>query len=185
MPVFRHESLPWIERLSSGRVTEGVVEIYLRGVPLAIHRRAGEHSAEVMREFAHLVEGAGAAQAPARLILVDRALQEQYYRFSQGTSDQLEAAFLSGATETDLVYTVPKEAGPAAAAFGDLWKEVDAYCAEGKYLLVLQSPPDVAAYRRWVMGEFVRQTAGEPPWSWTEWLRRSGEEAGSGSPSAG
>jgi hypothetical protein len=160
-------------RLSSRRVSDGLVEIRLIGVPLAIHQRAGEHSAEVMREFAHVTEGPGAAHAPARLILVDRGLQEQYHRFSGGTDDQLEAAVARGDAETDLVYTVPKEAGPAAAAFGRLWQEVDAYCAEGKYLLVLQSPPDVSAYRRWVLGEFVRQTAGEPPLSWTDWLRES------------
>lgn len=156
-------------------MTDGLVKIHLRGVPLAIHQRAGEHSAEVMREFAHLVEGPAAVHAPARLILVDRVLQEQYHRFSQGTSDELEAALRRGDTETELVYTVPREAGRAAAAFGQLWEEVDAYCAEGKYLLVLQSPPDVVAYRRWVMGEFVRQTAGEPSMSWTEWLSESGD----------
>ena len=147
------------------------MEIHLKGVPLAIHQRAGQHSAEVMREFAHLVEGPGAAHAPARLIVVDRVLQEQYQRFSQGTSEQLEAALLRGDSETDLVYTVPREAGRAAAAFGQLWDEVDAYCEEGKYLLVLRSAPDVAGYRRWVMGEFVRQAAGEPPISWSEWVR--------------
>jgi hypothetical protein len=154
-------------------VTDGLVEIHLRGVPLAMHQRAGEHSAEVMREFAHLVEGPGVVHAPARLIVVDRVLHEQYQRFSQGTSEQLEAALLRGDSETDLVYTVPREAGQAAAAFGQLWDEVDAYCEEGKYLLVLRSPPDVAGYRQWVLGEFVRQTAGEPPTRWTEWLRES------------
>ena len=159
-------------------MTEGLLKVHLRGVPLEIHQRAGEHSAEVIREFALLAEGPGAPRAPARLIVVDRALQEQYSRFSHGTSEQLRAAFERGDSQTDVVYTVPKEAGGAAAGYGRLWDEVDAYCAEGRYLLALETPPDVASYRRWVLGEFVRQTAGEPPLAWSAWVGETGDEAG-------
>ena len=162
-------------------MTGDLVEVRLKAVPLAIHRQAGEHSAEIMREFAHLVEGTGVTHAPARLVALDRVLQEQYHRFTQGTSEQLDAALLRGDSETDLTYTVPVEAGKAAEAFGKLWDEVDAYCAEGRYLLALQSPPDVAGFRRWVLGEFRRQTAGEPPLSWADWLRQN-RRATSGPP---
>ena len=161
-------------------MAEKLVEVRMKGVPVAIHQRAGEHSAEIMREFAHLVEGPSAAAAPARLIVLDRVLQAAYHRFSQGTSHQLDAAIARGDTEADLVYTVPKEAGTASEAYLGVWEEVDAYCADGKYLLALRSPPEVAAYRRWVTGEFVRQTAGEPPLSWSDWLRRSPESGGEG-----
>ncbi len=153
-------------------MTGGLVEVRLIGVPLAIHRQAGEHSAEIMREFGHVAEGPGAANAPARLILLDRVLQEQYHRFTGGTSEQLDAAMLRGDLETDLTFTVPVEAGKAAETFGKLWDEVDAHCAEGRYLLALRSPPDVVAFRRWVLGEFRRQTGGEPPLSWAEWRRQ-------------
>lgn len=169
------------QRLASRRVmAEDLVEVHMKGVPLAIHQRAGEHSAEIMREFAHLVEGPSAADAPARLIVLDRVLQAAYQRFSQGTSDQLDAALSRGDTEADLVYTVPKEAGAASEAYQRIWEEVDAYCADGKYLLALRSPPDVAAYRRWVTGEFVKQTAGGPPMRWSDWLRRLPESGGEG-----
>ena len=154
-------------------MTGDLVEVRLKGVPLAIHKQAGEHSAEIMREFAHVVEGPAVNHAPARLIQLDRVLQEQYHRLTQGTSEQLDAALLRGDSETDLTYTVPVEAGRAAEAFGKLWDEVDAYCAEGRYLLALQSPPEVAAFRRWVLGEFRRQTGGEAPLSWAEWRRRT------------
>jgi hypothetical protein len=155
-------------------VAEELVEVRLVGVPLDIHRRAGEHSAEVMREFAHLVEGPTVSEAPARLVVVDRFLQQQYQRFSQSTSEEIEAAIARGASEIDVTFTVPRDAGSASEAFLVLWQEVDEYCAEGRYLLALRSPPEVAAYRRWVTGEFVRQTAGEPPLSWRAWLDQSG-----------
>ena len=154
-------------------MTGDLVEVRLIGVPLTIHRQAGEHSAEIMREFAHVVEGSGAAQAPTRLILLDRVLKEQYHRFTRGTSDQLDAALRRGDPQTDLTFTVPVEAGRAAEAFARLWEEVDAHCAEGRYLLALRSPPEVVAFRRWVLGEFRRQTAGEPPLSWADWRRQS------------
>lgn len=157
-------------------MAEELVRVRLTRVPLEIHQRSGEHSAEVMREFAHLVEGAGASDAPARLIIVDRFLQEQYQRFTQATSEELEAAIARGDSETDLTFTVPRDAGSASEAFLALWEEVDRYCAEGKYLLALRSPPEVAAFRRWATGEFVRQTAGEPPLSWPEWLEQSRQE---------
>jgi hypothetical protein len=83
-------------------VAEELVEVRLVGVPLDIHRLAGEQSAEVMREFAHLVEGPTVSEAPARLIVLDRFLQEQYRRFSQSTSDEIQAAIARGASEIDV-----------------------------------------------------------------------------------
>jgi hypothetical protein len=150
-------------------VTEGLVEVHLLRIPLDIHRRTTEHTSEVMREFGHLAEGGTDSHVPARLISLDRVLQERYAGFTDSTSSKLDDAIAGGDTELDLTFTLPKDSGQAADELHEMWDEVDRYCEEGKYLLALQTPPLLAAYRRWVLGEFSRQACGEPPLSWPDW----------------
>ena len=46
--------------------------------------------------------------------------------------------------------------------------ETDRFCRASEHLLTLASPPDVRAYQDWILGEFVRQTAGLPPIPWPD-----------------
>ena len=55
----------------------------------------------------------------------------------------------------------------AAAEFDALLDEADDYCRAGETLLTLATPAPALAFRRWFLGEFVRQAAGEPPRPWT------------------
>lgn len=146
-----------------------LVEIHLLGVPLGLHRATVEHSAEVMREFSHLVEGPTASHAPARLIELNRVLEERFGPFTRATTDELEEALASGRESVDLVFRLPAEAGAAARQVGELWEEVDRYCESGDWLLALRTPPDARLYRDWFLGEFARQAAGETPTSWPDW----------------
>jgi anti-sigma B factor antagonist len=50
-----------------------------------------------------------------------------------------------------------------------MWEEAEAYCREGIELLTLAAPPEASAFRRWFVGEFARQMAGEAPMSWPEY----------------
>ena len=151
-------------------MNEWMVEIHLAGIPVDLHQQATEHAAEVMREFGHLAEVADETNVPRRLIALDREMQARFSHFTVDTSSKLDDAIGRGETEVDLTYTVPRDAGDAAVELGEMWQEVDRYCAEGRYVLALRTPPDVRAYRDWFLGEFRRQAYGAAPVSWTDWI---------------
>jgi hypothetical protein len=76
-----------------------------------------------------------------------------------------------GESEIDLEYRLPAQIGPAVARIDVLLDEADAYCREGEQLLSLAPSRESVAYRKWFLGEFVRQVAGEPavPWPDSPW----------------
>jgi hypothetical protein len=47
--------------------------------------------------------------------------------------------------------------------------EVDEFCRQGKHLLTLATPPELVAYRRWYLGEFIAQLAGRPATPWPDY----------------
>ena len=153
-------------------MTDGLVQIRLLRIPVDRHQEATEHSAEVMREFAHLAEGAGSTNVPARLIALDRIMQERFQGFTETSANELEEAILRGETEIDVTFEVPPDVGTAADEVASMWDEVDRYCEDGRFLLALRTPPRVVAYRQWFLGEFSRQATGGLPTSWTEWASR-------------
>ena len=79
---------------------------------------------------------------------------------------ELHAAAEEGRASIDLVYHVPVEVGSAAKELGQLLDEADDYCRQGD-LLTLVAPTQAAAFRRWFLGEFVRQTSGSEPRPWS------------------
>ena len=150
-------------------MTDGLVPIRLLRIPVDLHQEATEHSAEVMREFAHLADGAGAPNVPARLMALDRMMQERFQDFTEASANELQDAVARQVAEIDVTFEVPADVGAAAEEVAAMWEEVDRYCEEGRYLLTLRTPPMVVAYRDWFLGEFSRQAAGAPPTSWPEW----------------
>ena len=162
----------------------GLVEVRLIGIPLALHARTAQHSDEVRREFAHLADDPGSSHAPARLIALDRTVQDRFSGFTEVTSAELDAAIERGDDTFDATFLVPEEVGSAARELDALWDEVDRYCEEGQYLLSLGSDEETVAYRRWVLGEFERQAAGAPPESWQEFSERLGLSTDGPSPNA-
>ena len=145
-----------------------LVAVRLVGMPLALHARTAQHSDEVRREFAHLADDPDSSHAPARLIALDRSVQDRFSGFTEVASAELDAAVERGDDTFDATFVVPDEVGSAARELGALWDEVDQYCEEGQYLLTLESDTETIAYRRWVLGEFERQAAGLEPLSWRE-----------------
>lgn len=147
-----------------------LIDVHLLGIPLAMHQRAVEHSAEVMREFSHLLEEPGLSHAPARLIAIDRELQDRFGPFTQMTSAELDQAVAGGDEVADVTFTVPSDLKDATEEVGRLWDEVERYCEAGEYLLTLRSPPEVVAYREWFLGQFCAQADGNAPVTWRAWL---------------
>ena len=149
----------------------GLVEVRLLNLSLSAYAASAAHHDELRREFTLIAEGTeenASNSVPARLLALTGELNLRFGSFTSASQATLEAAVARGDRVMDVVYRVPPEAGPAAAEFGQLLDEADDYCRAGQHLLTLATPPREAAIRRWFLGEFERQTRGEPPQPWRE-----------------
>jgi hypothetical protein len=150
-------------------------EVRLVGVPTAMHAAAQEHRAELMREMyliAQQLHAAGdrnvAEHLPVRLVQLVETLTGQFSGWTTAQDRQLEVAIADGVESIDLVYRIPADAGAAAAQLGGMLDEADEYCRAGQHLLTLATPPELARYRQWYLGEFVRQLDGESATPWAD-----------------
>ncbi len=148
-----------------------LVTVSLLGVSLAAYSEASQHHEELRREFTLITSQGGDAAAesvPSRLVALGEELKRRFERFAAGPRSELEDALAAGRDAIDLHYRVPPEAASAAASFDALLDEADAFCRRGDSLLTLATPPRAAAFRRWFLGEFVRQINGGAPRPWQE-----------------
>jgi hypothetical protein len=151
-----------------------LVAVQLLGIPMDLHARATEHGEELQREFTLITQGRersdNGTEMPRRLLALIATLQGNYSAFTTEQEDLVEAAIQSGQPTLDLTFHVPASVSDAAVALGALLDEADDYCREGKHLLTLATPPELVAYRRWYLREFVDQVAGAPPKPWSRSL---------------
>ena len=144
-----------------------LVEVRLIGLPLAIHRRSSEHYDGLLRELA-LLMGAGrrpTGQVPDLVPLAEE-LTDRYSGFTAEPDAALELALQTDAQTVDLVYHLPAEVADASARLDELLDEAEEQCRAGFGLLTLAAAPDVLAYRRWFLHEFIDQLRGGPPRPW-------------------
>lgn len=148
-----------------------MVTVQVLGLPVALHARATEHGEELQREFTLITQGREqgdeSSAMPRRLLTLIAGLQGSYSGFTVEQEDLLDQAIRSGRPTLDLTFRVPASVSDAAVALEALLDEADAYCREGKHLLTLATPPDLVAYRRWYLHEFVDQIAGAAPKPWS------------------
>jgi anti-anti-sigma factor len=147
--------------------------VRLLGVPVAVHRRAAEHSDAINRELT-LIAAADDGSVPARLQALSERLTTAYSSMSSEQAEQLQEAFESRRATIDLEYEVPAEMADACEELRAMLDEVEGYCRDGD-LLSLISPPEAVAYRTWYLGEFVRQIRGEEPRPWPGFDPTGGE----------
>jgi hypothetical protein len=147
-----------------------LIEVRIVGLPIDVYQQAAEHNDELMREFA-LIKGQGPGDGgavPGRLLALVDEMRARFSGFTTQPEAELAEATASGATSIDLFYLVPPDAAKGAGDLDDLLDEADQFCKTGD-LLTLTTPPDVLAFRRWFLREFVRQAAGEAPLPWSDW----------------
>lgn len=133
------------------------VTVELLRVPLRLYERASEHYAELMREFS-LISLSDTAGIPLRL---RRLIDDLTERFATIGSD----LGVTDEESVNLAVEVSDAAGEHAAELLVLLHEVDVYCSSDR-LITLPTPPDQVAFFAWYLGEFVRQTRGEPARAW-------------------
>jgi hypothetical protein len=147
-----------------------LVVVELRGVPVELQARATEHAEELQREFVLVAEGLqhaeGRTALPRRLLDLIDVLRREFGGFTAEQEDAFDDALRAGVRTLDLTFRVPPGAAQAAVAIGQMLDEADQYCREGRHLLTLATPPELVAYRRWYLQQFVDQVAGHAPTRW-------------------
>lgn len=162
---------------------EGPVEdglpVVLRDLPVELYADSYVHHQELRRELRLLALAHGDAYPIASSISrVFRSFDDQLRR-SRGTSF-LDAALEGEATSTsiDAPLVVPPTMPHTASRMIDMLELADTFCRSER-LLSLATSPEQRAFRRWYLGEFVRQGDGEAPIPWKEeLLTLDGEELG-------
>jgi hypothetical protein len=152
-------------------LTPELAEVRVLGMSLDAYRRSSEHHDELFREFALITEAQredshGSDAVPARLLALIADLRARFSGFTAAPTASLQAALDRGDEYVDLTYLVPREVAAACEEFDRMLDESDAFCRAGD-LLTLATPPDVVAFRRWFLGEFVAQVAEAEPTPWS------------------
>jgi hypothetical protein len=146
------------------------VPVRLLGMPLRVRARSMEHDQDLLRELALVrvsADSVGTTSAPSRLLDLADELRATYGPLAAGPSADMERALDEGREFMDVTYTVPDGLRPFLHRVLAVLDEVERFAREGRYLLTMSAPPDVAAYRAWVFGEFDRQLAGADPTPWS------------------
>lgn len=155
----------------------GMVRVRLLALPVDVYRRATQHSDELQREFALILERnpSEGSEPPGRLLAIINELNGQFGSFGGAARARLEEAVDQRLDRIDLDYDVPSAIGPVVARLSDLFDEADSYCRAGD-LLTLATPPEATAFRRWFLAQFTGQSEGAPPESWDDWVVRLEKE---------
>lgn len=146
-----------------------LVEVTLVQVPVQLWQKASSHTDAVRREFDIIKADLPRDSIPHQLNDLVDSLQTRFGSSADPTRQDLYAAIDRGDAEITVVYRIPAEAAEAARKLEDMLDRVDEFC-RGEDLLTLASPPELVGFRRWFLGEFVRQIEWkEEPMPWSDW----------------
>ncbi len=153
-----------------------LVEVQILEMPLDVYREASEHTDELLREFTLMRESETTSppNVPDRLVALMDELTERFSGFTTQQEADLRAATERGDETLDLCYRVPPEVKEACVALEQMLDEADEFCRSGDALLTLASSPRTVAFRRWFLGEFIRQVEGHRPMPWREFVQGGG-----------
>jgi hypothetical protein len=148
-----------------------LVTVKLLGMPVELFSHLRLHFNEIGRELRLLAISDG-DRYPLAVAFAETYLQVEYERRQVVGLDALDRAIAKGDEEVDLSYAAPPTAPSTMARLDDLLTEVYDRLT-GKVLLSVQPPPVLLELKRWYLGEFRRQAAGEEPVRWRGPLRLS------------
>jgi hypothetical protein len=151
------------------------VTVHLRSLPVPLAAKAQERSEDLLREFALLTadlignRAPDAEDVPAQLLELVVSLTQQLAELQQESVKRFHGAVADGSSVIDdHVLEWPLELAAVTRALADLFDEADQYCWMRAELVSLATPPDCAAYRRWVFAQVLDQLDGRTPVPWPD-----------------
>ncbi|WP_165872991.1 ATP-binding protein [Nocardioides jejuensis] len=154
---------------TAAEVHEGL-PVRFQDLPVDLYAATYVHHQELRRELRLLALAHGDSYPIASSISrVFHSFDDQLRR--SGGADALDAA-LEGEAETktiDATLVVPPTLPHTASRMIDMLELADTFCRSER-LLSLATSPEQRAFRRWYLGEFVRQGDGESPLPWSDEL---------------
>lgn len=142
------------------------VEVRLLAVPVQLHVSTSMHMDALQREFDVLESSEAEPAVPRRLLDLIAELRDRYGTLASPSGDVIELAAQRGEEAIDLTFEAPPDIAEALEELDRLLDEVDDYCRSGEHLLTLAAAPEVNAYRRWFLGQFISQVGGAAPVPW-------------------
>jgi hypothetical protein len=148
------------------------VEVRLLRLPVAVAGRARQHHDELMREFELIAQDRRDEPAhaiPAQLVSLVEELRATYSGVGAAQETVMTQALDAGQEEIEVVVLhLPLQAREATRHLGEMLDLADEYCAAGRHLLTLATPPESKRYRDWYLSEIMAQCDGQPPTPWPD-----------------
>ena len=152
--------------MTDSQPPDELVEVQLLKLPIILQRQSAEHHDALMRELTLVRASTATNSLPDRLLALTEELSGRFGTFSEGPRAAIDNAFRSGEDYIDVTYQVPPETGDAVTQLAELLDEADDYCRSGEHLVTTATPPELVAYRQWLVDEFTNQIAGRAPRPW-------------------
>ena len=153
----------------------GTVTVHLRALPVPLAAKAHERRQDLLREFALLTADVierrnhdNALLVPARLLGLVVELTQKLADLQEESTRRFYGAVEAGSTVIDHDVEWPLELASATRTLADLFDEADQFCWTQDHLVPLVTPPDCAAYRRWVFAQVLDQLEGRSPVAWPD-----------------
>jgi hypothetical protein len=146
-----------------------LVRVRFVNAPVRLMLDANRHQQELVRELTliHLSEDSTKQELPTRLLEMVERHREEFSTLTLRRRTEIAEEIQRGATHVDLEIDVPAGAGPAADEMHAILAEADEFCRRGE-LLTLAPPREFVEFRKWFLGEIVRQLDGCPPAPWQD-----------------
>ena len=133
-------------------------DIALVDVPVARFLQMQQQHDAMLREFTLIALGPAPAESAAtrRLLGLAEEMQARYGTAGPPFRDAVAEAEARGDVVATIEMKIPFSTLRWCEDFLLLFEEGDDYCRQG-HLLTPPSPPEVADFRRWLVGELIRQ----------------------------
>jgi hypothetical protein len=152
--------------------------VVYRRYPVTLSMRLQEHYEALTRECQLLWAAAQRAEPdatqrveiPRRLAQLAEEMASRYVETRSEPERRRLEAFARGEETTELVYPIVAGLVQQIVVIREVLAEMDEYSRRNA-LLTLSTPPDINALTAWLLEEYLRQAAGQPPRPWDGPLR--------------
>lgn len=138
--------------------------VQLNNMPVELFTHLRQHFNELGREL-RLLALTDPEEYPLAVEFAEVYLQVEHERRHVTGLEQLDAAMEAGAESVDLTYLAPPSAPASMTRLSGLLDEVYATFAD-ETLLAVRPTPLLLSLQHWYLGEFARQSEGQPPVAW-------------------